>query len=65
MCAADVSDSIRSTAAAHLTAIASYCTVPGMGYAIGKHFESFIDRLIRTGRYGNKSEVIRAALQKF
>lgn len=32
-------------------------------YAIGPHFEQFIQRQIASGRYRNASEVIRAALR--
>lgn len=30
---------------------------------LGNHFETFIGEQIRTGRYGNASEVIRASLR--
>lgn len=31
---------------------------------LGKHFEGFIASMIETGRYNNRSEVIRAALRQ-
>ena len=34
-------------------------------YAIGSHFENFIKQTIKSGRYSNASEVIRAALRLF
>jgi antitoxin ParD1/3/4 len=34
-------------------------------YAIGKHYESFVKRLVDSGRYASASEVIRAALREF
>jgi antitoxin ParD1/3/4 len=32
-------------------------------YAIGKHYEAFVKRLVDSGRYASASEVIRAALR--
>ena len=32
-------------------------------YAIGKHFESFVQAQLASGRYGNASEVLRDALR--
>lgn len=31
--------------------------------SLGEHFESFIVSLIETGRFGNRSEVVRSALR--
>jgi antitoxin ParD1/3/4 len=33
------------------------------GYALGAHFERFIDEQIASGRYSDASEVLRAALR--
>jgi len=32
-------------------------------YSLGPHFEAFIQSQLATGRYGNASEIIRAALR--
>jgi antitoxin ParD1/3/4 len=32
-------------------------------YALGKHFETFVQSQIASGRYGNASEVLREALR--
>jgi antitoxin ParD1/3/4 len=32
---------------------------------IGDYFDSFINQLIKTGKYSSASEVVRAALRKF
>ena len=32
-------------------------------HAIGRHFEDFIERMLRSGRYANASEVLRAGLR--
>ena len=37
--------------------------ISGMGRAITPHFERLIDRFIASGRFNNKSEVIRAGLR--
>jgi antitoxin ParD1/3/4 len=36
---------------------------PGMSKVITPHFENVIDRFIASGRFNNKSEVIRAGLR--
>ena len=35
-----------------------------MAHALAKENEAFIRRMIRTGRYNNQSEVVRAALRR-
>jgi antitoxin ParD1/3/4 len=37
-------------------------TMPS-SYAIGHHFEEFIDRMLASGRYANASEIVRAGLR--
>lgn len=32
-------------------------------YTLGKHFETFVQKQLASGRYGNASEVVRAALR--
>lgn len=32
------------------------------GVTLGKHFEEFLERQIKSGRYGSKNEAIRAGL---
>lgn len=32
-------------------------------YALGDHFEAFIDERVKSGRYNNASEVVRTALR--
>ena len=34
-----------------------------MNVSIGQHWEKFVDALVKSGRYGSASEVIRAALR--
>jgi antitoxin ParD1/3/4 len=38
-------------------------TISGMSRAITPHFERLIDRFIASGRFNNKSEVVRAGLR--
>lgn len=35
-----------------------------MAHALTKHDEGMIDRLIRSGRFGNRDEVVRAGLRR-
>jgi putative addiction module CopG family antidote len=35
-----------------------------MGFALAKEQKQFIDRMVRSGRYNNQSEVVRAALRQ-
>ena len=37
--------------------------MPGMSKVITPHFEELIDRFVASGRFNNKSEVIRAGLR--
>ncbi|HCR86031.1 MAG TPA: type II toxin-antitoxin system ParD family antitoxin [Alphaproteobacteria bacterium] len=34
-----------------------------MSYAVGEHFESFIKKQVKSGRYNNASEVVREGLR--
>ena len=35
-----------------------------MNVSIGKHWEEFVDGLVRSGRYGSASEVVRDGLRR-
>jgi antitoxin ParD1/3/4 len=34
-------------------------------YALGKHYEAYIKKLVDSGRYASASEVVRAAMREF
>lgn len=34
-------------------------------FALGKHFETFLQRQVKSGRYASASEVVREALRQF
>jgi antitoxin ParD1/3/4 len=34
-------------------------------YALGKHYETYIKKLVDSGRYASASEVVRAAMREF
>ncbi|MEY2466745.1 MAG: Bacterial antitoxin of ParD toxin-antitoxin type system [Verrucomicrobiota bacterium] len=40
-----------------------YCNLKTMGHALTDYSEDVIARLIRTGRFNNRSEVVRAGLR--
>jgi antitoxin ParD1/3/4 len=35
-----------------------------MNVSIGKHWEQFVDELVKSGRYGSASEVVREGLRR-